>query len=101
NYGTEYIELSEIEFIEADAAYSIIYLINGSRKMVSRNLKYFEDALCELKSFVKVHRSFIINLNHMNSLRKEDRGVIVLKSGKEINISRGQRQAFFEKLEKR
>lgn len=96
NYGNEYVNAEEIEYIEADNTYAHLYFINGERKLVSKHLKYFETLLCNFDSFTKVHRSYIINRNHIKAFRKEDRGVIVMNSGKQISLSRSHRQSFLE-----
>ncbi len=100
NYGSEYITVTDIEYIEADNTYVYLYFVNGERKLVSKHLKYFELLLCDFELFTKVHRSFIINRNEMKAFRKEDRGIIVMNSGKQISLSRTHRQTFLELIEK-
>lgn len=100
NYGNEYIQLNDIEYIEADNTYVYLYFVNGERKLVSKHLKYFENLLCEFELFTKVHRSFIVNRKQIKAFRKEDRGVILMNSGKQISLSRSQRQTFLNSIEK-
>lgn len=100
NYGHEYIHVNEIEYLEADNTYVYLYFVNGERKLVSKHLKYFENLLCDFQLFTKVHRSFIINRKEIKAFRKEDRGIIVMNSGKQISLSRTHRQAFLEQIEK-
>lgn len=96
NYGNEYVNTEEIEYLEADNTYVNLFFINGERRLVSKHLKYFETLLCNFEAFVKVHRSYIINKNHISAFRKEDRGTIIMNSGKQISLSRSHRQAFLE-----
>ncbi len=100
SYGNEYINTEEIEYIEADNTYVTLYFVNGDRKLISKHLKYFENLLCTFDAFTKVHRSYIINRNHMKAFRREDRGTIVMNNGKQISLSRSHRQSFLEALEK-
>ncbi len=99
NYGYEFVPLNEIEYIEADGAYSHIYQVVGKKITVSKNLKFFQDRLEALSSFVKVHRSCIVNLNYMQSFFKNERGIILLKSGVKVALSRSCRQDFLNALE--
>ena len=99
NYGQEYIHVNDIEYIEADNTYVYIYFVNGERKLVTKHLKYFESLLCDFELFAKVHRSFIINRKQLKAFRKEDRGMIVMNSGKQISLSRTHRQSFLELLD--
>lgn len=100
NYGYEYVRLNDIEYIEADSSYSFVYLNDGKRIVVSKNLKYFETILTQLDNFVKVHRSFIVNLNYVKSFLKGDRGTIVLKSEKTIKLSSSHADEYIGKMSK-
>jgi two-component system LytT family response regulator len=99
--GYEYIKVKEIEYLEADGSYVHLFLIDKKQKTVSKNLKYFEQALESLSNFVRVHRSFIINLDLMRSYSKSGRGTISMQNGKEVDLARDRRNDFLEILEKR
>ncbi|MCO5258604.1 MAG: LytTR family DNA-binding domain-containing protein [Crocinitomicaceae bacterium] len=100
NYGYEYIKLADIQYIEADGAYSTIHLKEGDSMLVSRNLKYFEKLLCDRTNFCKINRSIIVCLNCVKSYLKKDRGVITLCCGKEVKLSANHVDTFVEKMEK-
>ncbi|MBK6950626.1 MAG: response regulator [Crocinitomicaceae bacterium] len=93
--GYEYLRLDEIEHIEADGSYTKIMCVDGKTKTVSKNLKYFENALLDQDRFIRVHRSFLINLDQMKAFSRTGRGTIVMKSGKEIDLARDRREDFF------
>lgn len=93
--GYEYLKLNEIEHIEADGSYAKIMCLDGKTKTVSKNLKYFENALLDQDKFIRVHRSFLINLDQMQAFSRTGRGTIVMKSGKEIDLARDRREDFF------
>lgn len=99
NYGYEFIPLHEIEYVEADGAYSHVVLESGKKFIVSKNLKYFQDSVEGIASFVKVHRSCIINLMHLQTYTKSERGSVTMKGGTEFSISRSQRQEFLDALD--
>lgn len=102
NYGYDYIPVTEIEFIEADRAYSIIHLNGGFDKLISKPLAYFEDTLQSLSSFIKIHRSYFINLQFLASYtKKSEGGLVSFKSGKKAEVSRSYRKSFLEKIEHR
>lgn len=99
NYGYEFLPVADIEYIEADGAYSHLYLANGKKITVSKNLKHFQDLLEPFSAFVKVHRSCIVHLKYMTSFLKGERGTVCMKSGAEIALSRSCRQDFLSALE--
>jgi two-component system LytT family response regulator len=51
--------------------------VNGDRKLVSKTLKYFGDLLSE-NAFVRVHKSYLVNVNAIIEYRKGKGGSIVL-----------------------
>lgn len=98
--GYEYYPINSIEYLEADGSYVKLFL-NGERtKTVSKNLKYFAEILLKFNFFFRPHRSFIINLNYMASFSKADRGVIIMQSGKPIDLARDRRTDFFNVTQK-
>jgi len=96
--GVEYIPVSEIEYVEASGSYATVALTDGKHKTVSKNLKFFEESLIHFWQFVRVHRSFIINIEMLKAFTKTDSGTIVLKSGKSVSLARDRKDAFLEKL---
>lgn len=100
SHGYEYIPLNDIEFIEAERAYAAIHLVNGSKKVVSKPMGYFEDVLQHLGQYFKTHRSYLVNVSHVLTFRKKaEIGIITFKSGKTAEVSRTCRKAFLERLE--
>jgi two-component system LytT family response regulator len=93
-YNCEYLPVNDIECIEAEGAYVHIFLKNNKKIFLAKTLKYFEQALSHLAFFVKIHRSYIINLHYMRSFCKSERGIITLLSGKEVELSRSHRKDF-------
>ncbi len=96
--GFEYIPLNEIEYLEADGSYVQIYCNNNSCKTVSKNLKYFENALADNSNFIRPHRSFLVNLDYVTNYSKSEGGYLLLKRNVQIPISRERKQAIQEIL---
>lgn len=80
------IEIENISFIEAKAMYCMIYL-NGKELVVSKPLKYFEEILMPYTNFVRVHKSYIINLNYIQEVYRGLKPKVVLNSNIEVPIS--------------
>lgn len=97
--GYEYIPLSEIVYLEADGSYVHLFLTDGKEKTASKNLKYFEQVLDCYPNFMRVHRSYLINLYQMQAFSKEGRGTILMKNGKSIDLARHRRTQFIDVLE--
>ncbi|WP_339916759.1 LytTR family DNA-binding domain-containing protein [Yeosuana marina] len=84
--GFEVINTCDILYCKADDNYTEIYLNNNKKKLVSKTLKYFEDALTST-SFARVHKSYLVNVNEVVKYQKGKGGSVVLSNGKEIMVS--------------
>ncbi|MEO6302262.1 MAG: LytTR family DNA-binding domain-containing protein [Bacteroidia bacterium] len=93
--GVEYVIPSNIIYIEADSNYSIVSLTNGQNVQVTNALKDFELQLCKKEfNFIRVHHSYIINVDYVTRYIKDDGGLAVLKGVKTIPISRQKKDEF-------
>lgn len=84
--GFEVIDISDILYCKADDNYTEIHLNNNKKKLVSKTLKYFEDALNN-SSFARVHKSYLVNVHEVIKYVKGKGGSVVLSNGKEIMVS--------------
>lgn len=94
--GFEVLETSEILYCQADDNYTNIF-VNDKKKLVSKTLKYFEEALSK-SGFARVHKSYLVNVNAIVEYRKGKGGSVVLSNGKEIMVSPSRKKellAFF------
>lgn len=82
------IPTQEIELLEAYDDYVKIHH-NGRVHLKKKTMNYFERAL-DSKQFVRIHRSFMININELTKIESFEKNsyVAILKSGKRIPISR-------------
>ena len=84
--GFEVLETANILYCKADDNYTEIYLNTNRKKLVSKTLKYFEQALAD-SNFARVHKSYLVNVNEIVKYVKGKGGHVVLSSGKEILVS--------------
>jgi two-component system, LytTR family, response regulator len=96
--GYVFIHVSNLLYIEADGSYTRVHCINRDVITVSKNLKYFETALEGIDFIVRPHRSFLINIHHIDRFNKSERGRICMKNGTMIDLSRVRRGDFFAAL---
>ncbi|KQN35156.1 two-component system response regulator [Pedobacter sp. Leaf41] len=95
--GFKMIDVDDIIYIEADSNYSIVHLSNQEKITVSKVLREFEELL-PTEQFVRVHKSNIINLNHLKEYNSKNGLQVFLKNGESINISRRRASDFFDKI---
>jgi two-component system LytT family response regulator len=63
------IPLHEIVMLQGDINYSLFYLQGGRKVLIPRTLKIFEELL-ENYNFLRTHRGFIINCDHLLRIDK-------------------------------
>ena len=85
--------LNDIIGIEAQRAYSTIYISNKKPLIVSKNLGYFESVLPEDHHFFRTHRSWIVNLRKIESYSKSQ-GNISLEAGIVAKLSKHRFEEF-------
>lgn len=96
-----FIRIRDIVYIEADSCYSNIYLKDQSFKVTSKTLKKWENML-PASHFVRVHRSYLLNVDYIEEIRKQKNGtfkVIISSSRNSIYISRRCASALRDKLQ--
>lgn len=92
------IELHSIMYIEAYSSYSQIYTTRKSTPYIStKNIGYFEKHLPHY-SFLRIHNSYVINLNEIVCILREHHWQIELKNGKIINVSDDKKDELLKKL---
>ncbi|MEP3838254.1 MAG: LytTR family DNA-binding domain-containing protein [Algibacter sp.] len=84
--GFEILNTSDILYCKADDNYTEIYFNNNKKKIVSKTLKYFEQALSK-SSFARVHKSYLVNVNEIVKYVKGKGGSVVLSNGKQVMVS--------------
>lgn len=97
--GMVFVKPSDIVRIEGDDNYSNIYLKDRNDKIVvAKTIKHYESILCNNSNFFRVHKSHIVNLDHMVKYLRGDGGEVILSDGTRIPVSRRRRNDFLEYL---
>ncbi|HCS21791.1 MAG TPA: DNA-binding response regulator [Bacteroidetes bacterium] len=95
--GYQFVEIKNILYLEADGMYTHLFLNEGTPILVSKPLVDFERLLHDDRSFFKVHRKYIINLNQMNSFVRST-SEIQMEGGTLIPLSRHRKQEFEDEI---
>ena len=95
--GIDFIEADVIIRAEAERSYSNFYLDNGKKILVSKPLKEYE-ALLEQCNFFRVHKSHMINLNHIEKYIKGKGGYVIMKDGSHVDVSVRKKEDLLNRL---
>lgn len=92
------INIKDIVRLEADCNYTIFFLVNGDKHLVSRTLKDYEDLL-EDSGFFRTHQSHLVNLDHILRYDKSDGGYLVMDDHSIVQISTRKKEALLKIFE--
>jgi len=95
--GFTIVKLDEIVYCEAQRSYTIFRLLNNKNIVISKPLFDYERLLSDTV-FLRVHKSFLINLSHVKEYIRGEGGTIVMTNGMEIEVSRRKKEQFLEKV---
>jgi two-component system, LytTR family, response regulator len=95
----DFFETKDIIFCKAERSYTTLYLSNKQSKLVSSNLKDFENILAD-SGFYRAHHSYLINLRHVQRYVKGEGGYVVMTDNHEVDISRRKKEEFLALLHK-
>ncbi len=84
-----------VVLLEGDINYTTFHFKEGKQILVAHSLKFFESYL-ETHGFLRVHRSFMINPNHVKNLN-EEQFTVTMSNGRKAMISR-RKKAIFDRL---
>ncbi len=95
--GLQMILIENIIYCSADRNYTSLHLKNKEKIIASRNLKEIEEML-EDYSFVRVHHSFLINLNEVEKYIKGEGGYLLMSDKTTVDVSRSRKDILLKKL---
>jgi two-component system LytT family response regulator len=100
NEKVMFIKLGTILRIEADNRYAHLHCRDGGTYTVTKTLKEFEEFLVNNKSFVRINKNYMINLNSVKNYSKGEPCIIETEDGKTFEVSRRKKQEILEVLKR-
>lgn len=94
--GFDVVKAATITRLQAKGNFTEIFFTDGSHKLVCKFLKHFDDLLDA--PFLRVHRSFIVNMEYVKSYSKSSGGYLTLQDGSEIEVSSSYKDHFLQQM---
>lgn len=91
--GLHLVALSDIVYCQTSGSYTTFHLIDGREITVSKPLKNYEDLLT-LPDFFRIHQSYMVNLNFVDTYLKE--GMVILKDKTELPVAQRKKDEFLK-----
>ena len=95
-----FIDPETIIYIKADNTYSEIHLTNGTKMIVSRSIKNFEEGLNLINSFCRIHKSYLVNTIFIDRYDKSNGGWITLSNNVDLPLSNEKTEDFLKMINK-
>ncbi|MEO8414816.1 MAG: LytTR family DNA-binding domain-containing protein, partial [Ginsengibacter sp.] len=94
--GFELIPATEIVYFEAESNYTHIFLKNKNKIIACRTLKKIEEQIQDYNFFVRVHNSYMVNLNEVVRYVRGEGGYLVMSNNTSVNVSRSRKDALLQ-----
>jgi two-component system LytT family response regulator len=99
NDGYSFYNYNDIVFCSAVNAYTDIHFTDGSKIMSSNNLKHFSDLL-PADTFCRIHRSYLVNLDHVVKYFNGRSGSIQLSTGEVLEVAQRKKDELLKRFSK-
>ena len=95
--GLVLIKHDDITYLEASDSYTTVFTRDGKKVISSKHIRVFETNL-DAKKFFRVHKSYIINLEHLKGFSRGEGNMAMLDNGALIPVSRRRLPEFLSMI---
>jgi two-component system LytT family response regulator len=95
--GFQVVELKDILYCEASSSYTNFHFSNRQIVCTAKPIHEYEELLADA-GFVRIHKSFLINLLHVKEYLRGEGGAVILSSGEEVEVSRRKKDGFLNRM---
>jgi len=89
----------DIIHCQSDDCYTFIESLNEDKIVVSKVLKEYDELLSN-HGFIRVHRSHLVNLQHIKRFEKQEGGFVVMSNEQKVPVSSRARERLLELFDK-
>lgn len=99
--GLDFVPVENILYCQGEGSQTAAYLRTQALPIIlSKTLKECEE-LFNSTRFYRIHKSYLINLNHIKKYIKGKDGQVLMSNDKTLEVSRNYKDAFLEHLKQR
>jgi two-component system, LytTR family, response regulator len=96
--GLDFVSLDTIIYCEGESSQTAVYVSNKNLPIIiSKTLKESEE-LFSNSHFFRIHKSYLINMNHLKKYIKGKDGQVLMSNDKTLEVSRNYKDNFLERL---
>ena len=95
--GVTFTEIKNVLYCEADNNYTRFFIAGGQQSMVSKTLGDIQEVL-EERNFVRVHRQYLINLDHIKKYVRGEGNYLIMSNDENIPVARNKKEKLIERF---
>jgi two-component system LytT family response regulator len=95
--GIVFVDLKDIVYCEAESNYTKVFLTTGKNYLLSRTLRDVQEVL-EERNFLRVHRQYLVNLDHIRMYHKGEAAYLVMHGDINIPVAKNQKERLVQKF---
>ena len=93
------VKINDIVYCEASINYTLFYLIDKNKILVTKTLKEYEELL-EEHQFIRIHKTYLANFKHIVNYEKAEGGFVNMINGSHLPVSYRKKEKLVEMLQK-
>lgn len=95
--GFQVVDIKDIMYCEASSNYTNFHFNNRSVICASRPIHEYETLLAD-SQFVRIHKSYLVNIEYIKEYIRGEGGSVVLSGGQEVEVSRRKKEVLIRKM---
>ena len=95
--GFNVVRTDDLMYLESSRSYTVFHTASEGRFTASRHIGFFEAQLPKDR-FLRIHRSYMINLDHVKGYKSGRSSFLVMSDGKQLEVSRRRLKELLSRL---
>jgi len=95
--GYKTIDVKQLLYLKAEVNYTTLFIEGLGPLLITKTLKSFEELL-DNEQFIRIHKSYIINLAYVKEVKKSEKHFIFMKNEEELPIARRRLSYVLDKI---
>ena len=95
--GFQVVEIANIIYCEASSNYTYFHFTDRADICASKPIHEYE-SLLEDSDFIRVHKTFLVNIAHIQEYLKGEGGSVLVTGGKTVEVSRRRKELLLKRI---
>ncbi len=97
--GFTVVPVNTILYFEASGSYTNIFFADGTSTCSTKPIYQYDETLAEA-GFIRVHKSYLVNIAHIKEYVRGEGGTVILTNGAQVEVSRRKKEELLSLIRK-